>query len=163
MKVPIMKKRGHVMKLLRKLSVLLLAIVCLFAVACGGGGSTPKIVNAEKQYDRVHTAVMEMLQEEVYTTDTQTIKITKVDYVEITNDDILTDAIGDVYYKFLYVVVEGEYTKDTGNAYAYYCKAEDSVYGVGIKDFYSNSYKDYYNYVKVGSMEGVIGEIQITE
>ena len=61
MKVPIMKKRGHVMKFLRKLSVLLLAIVCLFAVACGGGGSTPKIVNAEKQYDRVHTAVMEML------------------------------------------------------------------------------------------------------
>ena len=47
MKVPIMKKRGHVMKFLRKLSVLLLAIVCLFAVACGGGGSTPKIVNDE--------------------------------------------------------------------------------------------------------------------
>ena len=163
MKVPIMKKRGHVMKLLRKLSVLLLAIVCLFAVACGGGGSTPKIVNAEKQYDRVRTAVMEMLQEEVYTTDTQTIKITRVDYVEITNDDILTDVIGDVYYEFVYTVVEGEFTNESGFAYAWYCAAEDSVFGVGIKAFYSNSYKDYRSYVKSGSVEGVIGSIQITE
>lgn len=150
------------MKVLRKLSVLLLVIVCLFSVACGGG-STPKAVNAEAKYETVLAQVMEMLNEEVYVKETETLKITKAKYVEITNDDMVASIIGNVYYELTYAVVEDGLFHETGFAYAYYDAGEDAVYGVGIKEFYSKSYNDYYSYVKSGSTEGVIGEIQIAE
>lgn len=155
------KGGGIFMKLLKKLSMLFLMIACLFVGACGG--STPKSVNAEAKCDAVVASVMTMLQEELSVGETQTIKITKISYVEITNEKVVGTLNGNVYYELTYAVVENELFKETGFAYAYYDADEDGVFSVGIKSFYAKSYNDYYSLVKTGSTEGVIGTIDVNK
>ena len=149
-------------KIVKLFSCFALFISCLFLGACDGGGdNTPKAVNAETQYERVLALVNEYINSEYTIEETQTLEYTSVKYVEITGDDNNQSIVGNVYYKFSFVIYGADgYSDEMGDINAYYSFEDDSIYSVGNKSW-NKEYDEYYNRVKYNdSTDGVIGQIK---